>query len=164
MIEVLKGGPEDYESVLSMARVIWPHTYSKILSAEQLDFMFEMMYSKNAYNEQLSLNNHHYLLAKEDNKFVGFASYEINYRPDTTKIHKLYVMPNTQGKGVGNVLVSKIEDGAREHGNNVVTLNVNRYNPSVNFYLKTGFTKAGEEDINIGNGYLMEDYIMRKEI
>ena len=162
MIEVIKGGPDDYETIRSLAEVIWPATYSTILSAEQLEFMFNMMYSKNSYNEQLSLKNHHYLLAKDGGKFVGFASYEINYRPDTAKIHKLYVLPETQGRGVGYVLASKIEAIAKSHGNSVLTLNVNRYNPSVKFYIKAGFVKAGQEDINIGNGYLMEDYIMQK--
>lgn len=164
MIEVIKGGTEDYDVIRSLAEVVWPHTYSKILSEEQLDYMFDMMYSQNAYNEQLSLKNHHYLLAKDEGRFLGFASYEINCRPGTTKIHKLYVLPETQGKGIGNILVSKIENIARNHGNNLIILNVNRYNPAVDFYLRAGFVKAGQEDINIGNGYLMEDYIMQKHI
>lgn len=164
MIEVIKGSPDDYTVIRSLAEVIWPHTYSSILSPEQLDYMFDMMYSKRAFEEQLSLKNHHFLLAKDEEKFVGFASYEINSRPDTTKIHKLYVLPDAQGKGVGNILVSRIENIARQHANSCITLNVNRFNPAVKFYLKAGFTKAGQEDISIGNGYLMEDYIMQKEV
>jgi GNAT superfamily N-acetyltransferase len=164
MIEVIRAGEEDYDTILSMAKIVWPHTYSKILSAEQLDFMFDMMYSKEAYKEQLLIKNHHFLIAKEGSNPVGFASYEVNYRTETAKIHKLYVLPQTQGSGVGKVLISKIESIAKKYGNNLITLNVNRYNPSVNFYLKSGFTKAGQEDISIGNGYLMEDYIMQKKL
>lgn len=164
MIEVIQGSTDDYDVIKSMAEIIWPHTYSKILSAEQLEYMFEMMYSREAFNEQLSLKNHHYLLAKDNGKFVGFASYEVNYRPNATKIHKLYVLPDIQSRGVGRVMVSKIENIACRNGNDTLTLNVNRYNPSVKFYLKEGFTKAGEEDISIGNGYLMEDYIMVKQL
>jgi ribosomal protein S18 acetylase RimI-like enzyme len=164
MVEVVKAGLQDYEAVLEMAKVVWPHTYGKILTAEQLDFMFDMMYSREAYSEQLLLKNHQFLLAKQNGKFTGFASFELNYLAGTAKIHKLYVLPDTQGSGVGKILMSKIENIARTNNNNRITLNVNRFNPAVNFYFKSGFKKAGEEDINIGNGYLMEDYIMVKEL
>ena len=163
-MEIIKAGEEDYSTVHSLAEIIWPHTYSKILSAEQLDFMFDMMYSRNAYTEQLLLKNHHFLLAKDDTGYLGFASFELNYRPGTTKIHKLYVLPQIQRGGTGKALLSAIEKAAVTHGNRTITLNVNRFNPAVNFYIKTGFTNTGQEDIHIGNGYLMEDYIMQKEV
>lgn len=163
-MEIIKAGEQDYNIIHSLAQVIWPHTYSKILSAEQLDFMFDMMYSQQAFSEQLLLKNHHFILAKSDGVYVGFASFELNYRPGVTKIHKLYVLPQTQMGGVGKAFVNAIQKMAATHGNHTITLNVNRFNPAVKFYLKTGFINMGQEDISIGNGYLMEDYIMQKEI
>lgn len=164
MIEVVKAQLEDYTAICNMAKIVWPHTYSTILSGEQLEYMFDMMYSKKAYEEQLLIKNHHFLMAVQGGNYIGFGSYEINYKSYCTKIHKLYVLPQIQGNGVGNILLSKIENIARSNGNTLLTLNVNRFNPAVNFYLKTGFIKAGQEDISIGNGYLMEDYIMEKEL
>jgi GNAT superfamily N-acetyltransferase len=122
------------------------------------------MYSLDAITEQMAIKGHHFLLAAEGGEYLGFASYEVNYKYEVTKIHKLYVLPQTQGKGVGKTLVTVIENAAKAHSNDKLLLNVNRYNPAVNFYLKTGFVKVGEEDINIGNGYLMEDYIMQKQL
>lgn len=164
MIEVVKAGEKDYNVIRSLAEFIWPHTYSTILSADQLEYMFDMMYSNKSYIEQLHVKKHHFLLAKEDGSFVGFASYQLNYKSQTTKIHKLYVLPQTQGSGVGNKMVNAIEGIAVAHNNKTITLNVNRFNPAVNFYLKTGFSNVGQEDIHIGNGYLMEDYIMEKQL
>lgn len=164
MIEVVKAGEEDYAVIRSLAEIIWPHTYSTILSAEQLEFMFDMMYSNKSYIEQLHVKNHHFLLAKENGAYVGFASYQLDYKPGTVKIHKLYVLPQTQGSGVGKAMVKTIEKIAAANNNRALTLNVNRFNPAVKFYLKTGFTNIGQEDINIGNGYLMEDYIMKKDL
>ena len=123
-----------------------------------------MMYSLAAITEQIAIKGHHFLLLSEDDKYLGFASYELNYLSGITKLHKLYVLPETQGKGAGRLLMTKIEEAAASNNNDKVSLNVNRYNPAINFYLKNGYTKAGEEDINIGNGYLMEDFIMEKTV
>lgn len=164
MIEVRKASSEDYNIIRELADRTWYPTYLSILSQEQLDYMLEMMYSPAAYTEQLSIKNHHFLLASEEGTFLGFASYELNYHSETAKIHKLYVVPEAQGKGVGQKLLSVIENEALKNTNDKIVLNVNRFNKAVNFYQKAGFEKAGEEDINIGNGYLMEDFIMRKEI
>lgn len=164
MIEVIKAGLEDYELILGLAKKVWPQTYKKILSEEQVEYMFAMMYSRESYTEQIAINGHHYLIVKEGNDYLGFASYELNYHFESAKIHKIYILPQTQGKGVGRILLSKIEEIAKRNGNTILSLNVNRYNPAVHFYEKTGFTKAGQEDINIGNGYLMEDYIMEKRL
>ena len=76
------------------------------------------------------------------------------------KIHKLYVLPDIQGLGVGRKFLVLAEKIAREKGLNEITLNVNRFNKAVGFYQRMGFKIEKEEDIEIGNGYLMEDYVM----
>lgn len=161
MIEVIKADIADFETVHSLAKRVWGPTYKHILSEPQLEYMFDMMYSKEAYNEQISIKNHHFLLVKDDKELLGFASYELNYRYETTKIHKIYIVPEAQGKGAGKTLLNKIAHIARQHQNDKITLNVNRYNTAVKFYESQGFTKIGEEDIDIGSGYLMEDFIMQ---
>ncbi|MCW4470163.1 GNAT family N-acetyltransferase [Flavobacterium sp. MFBS3-15] len=164
MIEVRKALYEDYNIIREIADRTWYTTYLSILSSEQLDYMLEMMYSPAAFSEQILIKNHHFLLASENGNILGFASYELNYYTETAKVHKLYVVPEAQGKGVGQKLLSVIEKEALKNNNDKIVLNVNRFNKAVNFYKKAGFEKAGEEDINIGNGYLMEDFIMKKEL
>tara|TARA_B100001105_G_C22224764_1_gene371251 strand:+ start:165 stop:662 length:498 start_codon:yes stop_codon:yes gene_type:complete len=164
MIEVRKALFEDYNIIREIADRTWYTTYLSILSSEQLDYMLEMMYSPAAFSEQILIKNHHFLLASENGNILGFASYELNYHTETAKVHKLYVVPEAQGKGVGQKLLSVIEHEALKNNNDKIVLNVNRFNKAVNFYKKAGFEKAGEEDINIGNGYLMEDFIMKKEL
>lgn len=164
MMQIRKAGIEDFQIINDLALKTWYDTYDKILSAEQLKYMLDMMYSLTAITEQIAVKGHHFLLLSEEDNYLGFASYEVNYLSGVTKLHKLYVLPETQGRGAGRLLISKIEETAVRNGNNTVSLNVNRYNSAVNFYLKNGYTKAGEEDINIGNGYLMEDFIMEKSL
>lgn len=161
MIEVIKADLADFEIVNGLARRVWGPTYKHILSEPQLEYMFDMMYSNKSYNEQITIKNHHFLLVKDGEEFLGFASYELNYRFETTKVHKIYILPEAQGKGVGKILMNRIITLAKKHQNDKITLNVNRYNTAVKFYEGLGFVKIGEEDIDIGNGYLMEDFIMQ---
>ena len=95
---------EQLHIVRELAEIIWPVAYGKIISPEQIDYMMDMMYSIDSLENQLQ-DNRIFLLAEEDNRFVGFASYELNCdTSNTTKIHKLYVLPETQGKGIGRKL------------------------------------------------------------
>lgn len=155
----------DYNTVRKIAEQTWPKTYGHILSPEQIDYMFDMMYNINALKEQADSKGHHFILAEEDGIPLGFASYEFNYGGEPkTKIHKIYILPETQGKGIGKKQLDYIALQAIENQNTILSLNVNRYNTAYEFYVKIGFEKKGEEDINIGNGYLMEDYIMEKQL
>lgn len=143
-----------------IAKYTWPETFENILTPDQITYMLDMMYSDKSLAEQTK-NNHKFILAIEDGTYLGFASYELNYQnTQTTKVHKLYILPKWQGKGVGKFLLDDIMNAAREAGNTALTLNVNRHNPSVNFYQKQGWTIVKEEDNDIGNGYFMNDYVM----
>lgn len=163
-MQIRKAALEDFEIINGLAVNTWPDAYGKILSQHQIEYMLDEMYSRNAITDQISLKGHHFLILSNDQKDLGFASYELNHLSGITKLHKLYVLPETQGTGAGRLLMAKVEDAARANGNDKVILNVNRYNSAVNFYLKNGYVKVKEEDINIGNGYLMEDFVMEKQL
>jgi len=163
-MEIIKASVEDYDLIYGIAVPVWEKTYREILSAEQSGYMLDMMYSYASITEQILIKGHHFLLAVEDGKYLGFASYEHNSAYETTKLHKIYILPEAQGMGVGKALITVVENSAKANGNDKLALNVNRYNQAVNFYIKAGFVKAGEENINIGNGYLMEDFIMVKQL
>ncbi len=162
--ELKEIGPQEFDKIQSLAHLIWPETFAEILSAEQMAYMLEMMYKPASLAKQQS-NGCIFLLALANGVEVGFASYELNYKKTgKTKIHKLYLLPETQGKGFGRKMIEKIAEIAITNQNTSLILNVNRYNKAYEFYLKTGFIKTGEEDIDIGNGFLMEDFILEKNL
>lgn len=163
-MEIRKAGLVDFEIINTLAVKTWPDAYGKILSQEQITYMLDEMYSLTAITDQISIKGHHFLILSDGQKNLGFASYELNYLSGVTKLHKLYVLPETQGTGAGRLLIAKVENAAMANGNDKMLLNVNRYNNAVNFYLKSGYVKIREEDINIGNGYLMEDFVMEKQL
>jgi len=123
----------------------------------------ELFYSTNVLRENADLKNHHFLLAKENNEALAFLSYEHCYQEKpVTRIHKIYILPETQGKGVGKLLIDCVEVLAQEAKSQKLSLNVNRYNNAQFFYKKMGFEIVGEEDVKLDHGYLMEDYVMEK--
>lgn len=162
MISITIATANDFNTIEKIARQTWPEAYGTFLSAAQLNYMLDAFYSEETLLKNLTEKNHHFLLYKEDGETLGFASYEHYYKDErVTRIHKLYLLPDTQGKGIGKQLIDEVVKLARENQMERLTLNVNRYNKAQYFYLKYGFEIVKEEDIEIGNGYLMEDYVMQ---
>ena len=126
--------------------------------------MLGEIYSVEKISSQLKNNTQTYLLLTEGTRPVAFAAYSPREEdPDIYKLHKIYCLPETQGKGDGKILINEVEKKTIEAGNQTLDLNVNRYKKAKNFYEKMGFAVAYEEDIPIGP-YWMNDYVMRKKL
>lgn len=144
------------EIIQKLAHAIWPDTFQSILSNEQIAYMLNWMYSIETLQEQIK-TGHEFYVAAIDNEPVGFMGIEkIEQR---LKIHKLYVLPKMQGEGLGNMFIDFAKKRAQEMNATALFLNVNRFNKAVDFYKHIGMQIIKEEDIDIGNGYLMEDFV-----
>lgn len=164
MITIQNNTDQYFTHVRAIAEEVWPIAYGSILSGKQLEYMLVMMYSVSALQEQFE-KGHHFILAVEDESPVGFASFELNANGTAkTKIHKLYILSNQQGKGTGKILVDHITEEARKNNQQSLLLNVNKYNKAQHFYKKLGFEVIKEEVIDIGNGYIMDDFVMEMPI
>ncbi len=157
-------GPDDIESIKRIAFTTWPVAYAEILSQGQMDYMLEMMYSTAALTMQMAHKHNCFVLVIDEavsTQALGFASYELAYRQtDKTKLHKLYVLPDAQRRGAGGALVRAVAGMAKRAAQTALTLNVNKFNNAKGFYVRLGFAVVGEEDIDIGEGFLMQDFIL----
>lgn len=154
----------DLKIVQELAFQIWPTAYGEILKKEQIEYMINKMYSLTSLEQQVQKGAAFYLLW-ENNIPIGFFSIENNNPVEKTlRLHKLYLHPNKQGNGYGKLMLQSIEKIGKEVGMEKINLNVNRFNNAVYVYQKQGYTIVLEEDVEIGNGYLMEDYQMEKSI
>lgn len=165
MINIIEATEEHLPIIQSIAIPTWYNTYSQILSADQSEYMLEMMYSLKALKEQINQKSHCFLFAQKDDEYLGYVSYELNSgNSPKTKIHKLYVLPEYHGHGVGKILIDKVIQIARSNSNEAILLNMNKQNKAIHFYNKIGFQLIGEECNQIGNGYVMDDYIFEKKL
>ncbi len=154
----------DVETIRSIAEQTWWVAYSPILEKEQIEFMLGEIYATPKITSQIKNNSQTFLLLIEDDQPVAFAAYSPREEdPEIYKLHKLYCLPQTQGKGYGKMLINEVAAKTLEAGKHTLDLNMNRYNKAKTFYEKMGFTVAYEEDIAIGK-YWMNDFVMRKEL
>jgi ribosomal protein S18 acetylase RimI-like enzyme len=155
----------DIPLIQEVAELTWPISYREIISPEQIRYMLDLMYSKSKLETAIADPNQAFWLAEENGKVLGFCGIEHGYpEAGTTRIHKLYILPDTQGSGLGKILLDQVENQAQKHGNNILHLNVNKENKAVGFYQKHGFSVDHEEVLDIGKGYVMDDFIMIKHI
>ena len=155
---------EQLPIVIDLTKKIWPVAYGEILSKAQLDYMIDKFYNETALRELIQKGHVFYLAQDDNDNYVGFVSYEINSEPNKTKIHKIYVLPETQGTGLGRQFFELVKEKAIENNQKAIFLNVNKYNNAIHFYTKLGFTKVKDEVIDIGEGYVMDDYVMEVDI
>lgn len=160
MIHLEKINKTQLPIIKDLAYAIWPSTYGEILSIEQLNYMLDNFYSIENLRNQMDKGQVFELLLENTNA-LGFVAYEINCKEKGwLKIHKIYLLPETQGKGFGKFMIDEVVQIAKNNQQKGVFLNVNKYNKAQFFYQKLGFTITNEEVIDIGNNYIMDDYQM----
>ena len=157
---------KDFETIRQIAFETWPNAYGSIVTKEQLNYMLEKIYDVASLQHQQERLGHRFILAvDENNTAIGFASFSTYENQNNHhRLHKLYVLPNQQQKGIGKLLLEAIYTEIKKNGNGSIELNVNRYNDALTFYKKLGFEILREEDIDIGEGFYMNDYVMFKEV
>ncbi len=152
---------KEIDVISRLASEIWPVAYAEILSEEQLFYMLGLMYSHEALLHQMQ-QQHTFLLLKENDVPIGFAAYTPIQEPGTFKLQKLYALPQKQKLGYGRLLLQRVINDIKNLGGTALQLNVNRKNKAISFYEKAGFIIIRKEDIPIGKGFYMNDFIMEK--
>jgi ribosomal protein S18 acetylase RimI-like enzyme len=161
-LSLRKAYPADVPLIRDLTYKVWPQTYSSILSKEQIDYMLNLMYSESSLHSQLQ-HGDEFVIVYSGKEPVGFASFGL-IAPQVYKLHKIYVLPSQQGKGAGKYIIDQLVTAMKTKGAAALHLNVNRNNPARQFYEKIGFAVIKEEDIDIGGGYFMNDYVMERKI
>ena len=157
-------GKKDLASIRRLAEKIWPATYADILNAGQINYMMGQIYSMDSLLKQMVEHQHIFLILEYDARPAGFASYSLYPEEKKGKLQKIYVDPALQGKGLGQFLLKDVEERVKATGCHTLHLNVNRHNKARSFYEKQGFVVIRNEDIDIGNGFFMNDYVMQRSL
>lgn len=165
MFSIKKATLADCPLIRTLASKIWEPTYESILSREQLDYMFEMMYSLESLSRQMNVLHHQFFLIDADGIPSGYLSIE-TVEENLYEFQKVYSLPSLHGSGIGRFIIEQgIAYLKTIHSTPfTIQLNVNRHNPAVGFYKHMGFQQYATRDFHIGNNYYMNDYIMRMEV
>ncbi|MES2837679.1 MAG: GNAT family N-acetyltransferase [Bacteroidota bacterium] len=148
----------DLDELSALAEKIWKKHYITIISQQQIDFMLNWMYSKQALQDQIENQNHQFYVVFKNDVMIAYASFTDKGNGNYF-IHKFYVDTDLHQAGVGSQLFSYLKNQMPNLSS--IRLTVNRANyTAINFYFKNGFVIEKVEDFDIGNGYFMNDFVM----
>jgi len=154
----------DIDTLIPLARCIWHAHYPAIITPEQIDYMLERGYTRPVILDEITKQGVIWLTIKTGETMIGFAALG-PYAPQTMKLHKLYLLPEYHGAGIGARALAEVERIARNKAATALVLNVNRHNTkAIRAYERAGWHVAEEVVADIGNGYVMDDYVMAKQL
>jgi len=157
---IIKAQQKDIATIQALAKKSWNFAYANIITQQQIDYMLDLMYSADTLNQHFENPDYQYYLIQEDEVFLGFIGFEFHQEPETTKLHRIYFLKEAQGKGLGKKALEFVINKAKNVNNKRVTLTVNKNNSAQKFYESQGFKIYSEAIFDIGNGYVMDDYLM----
>jgi GNAT superfamily N-acetyltransferase len=149
----------DIPIIQEIAEKAWRPTYAHILTEQQTVYMLDLMYNSLTLENQINGNIAFFMVDKGE-ETIGYFAVE-NLNEQMVKLHKLYLNPSHKQQGVGKKIIEYIKDWALKNQKKTILLNVNKNNSAVEFYLKMGFIVLEELVLDIGEGYVMDDYVMQ---
>ena len=152
--------PRQIKKTAELAHNIWNAHYTPIIGQAQVDYMLKNIQSEKAIQEQIA-SGYEYFLLSESEASVGYLGLRPDYPKGKLMISKIYVDPTYQGKGYGKKLLEHTKQFSLAGEMNYIWLTVNRHNSnSISWYEKKGFVKIKEAQFDIGNGYIMDDFVL----
>jgi len=153
----------DLAEVARLARRVWQATYPGIISQAQIDAMLAVRYTDAALRTYLDADDRWLEIVEIDGKIAGFCACELH--DGECKLDKIYIDPAHQRRGLGSLMMGRATDHARSLGYSNMILAVNKRNVSaIAAYRKQGFAVRQSVCVDIGNGFVMDDFIMQKQL
>jgi diamine N-acetyltransferase len=152
-------------ALTELAGIIWRQHYPGIISHAQIDYMLGKMYSLETLRAEMHSQGIRFYRLVVDGQMAGFASIGPLDAPAVWKLHKIYLLPELHGRGLGSRLLQHCEAEARRFGAQRLQLAVNKRNVRpIAAYQRNGFMVAESVVTDFGNGFVMDDFIMAKEL
>jgi GNAT superfamily N-acetyltransferase len=153
--------------VARMAREIWDEYYVPLIGRSQVDYMVAKFQTAEAMQAQIDGGYQYFQIqAGQINAgdIIGYAAIRHDAADARLFISKLYVLAANRRVGAGRRCIELIEQVARKRGARHLWLTVNKANPSVRAYERWGFRIAEALVMDIGGGFVMDDYKMEKPV
>lgn len=155
----------DFATVARLGDSIWRAHYSKLISMAQIEYMLAGRYSPLRLSRYVNAADRWLYLLKIEDRPVGYCSYALTDKAGELKLEQLYLLPELHGRGLGRFMLNHVETHARELGCESIMLTVNKGNAtSIAVYDRAGFLVRESAIFDIGNGYVMDDFVMVKRL
>ncbi len=157
-------GEEGLPEVRDLAFAIWPQVYPGIISEAQIAYMLELRYNLEVLSDDLAKGVRFARIISGE-KTIGFTAFEPRSAEGEAFLHKLYLLPEYAGQGVGAESLRWVIGQAQALGLQRLRLFVNKHNTSaIRAYQRAGFGFEKDVITEIGGGFVMDDYVMVKTL
>ena len=161
----------DFSVLRELAGTIWRQHYAGLITTAQIDYMLADRFSDEALREHIQAADRWLELLRVSGTPVGYCGYELaDMDRDegvsaAMKLGQLYVLESYRGVGLGRFMLGHVEQRARALGRHSLWLQVNKKNAgAIAFYRSAGFEVVREAVFEIGDGFVMDDYLMVKQV
>jgi GNAT superfamily N-acetyltransferase len=155
--------PQQLDVIAGLAREIWYEYYVPLIGRPQVDYMVSRFQSSEAMAQQMR-EGYEYFTTELNGRSIGYCAVQAQAAEGSLFLSKLYLLRDARGAGTGRVCMEFIEQLARRRGLNLLWLTVNKGNPAVKAYERLGFRIAADLVMDIGGGYVMDDFRMEKQL
>jgi GNAT superfamily N-acetyltransferase len=153
---------EQLATVAALAHEIWYEYYVPLIGRAQVDYMVAKFQNVAAMQSQIDQGYEYFLVRRED-RDIGYCAVQ-QQADGALFLSKLYLHKSARGSGTGRGCMEFIEGLARRRGLNLLWLTVNKGNAAVQAYQRLGFRIAADLVMDIGGGFVMDDYRMEKPL
>ncbi|HEY8538886.1 MAG TPA: GNAT family N-acetyltransferase [Steroidobacteraceae bacterium] len=155
----------DFQTVAQLARTIWLEHYITIITKEQIEYMLDGRFSPENLRSYLAGARRWMDVLELDGELVGYCSYSLTNAPGEMKLEQIYLLPRLHGRGLGRHMLEHVERRAAREGCSVLMLTVNKLNDkAIRVYRAAGFSIREAVVFDIGRGFVMDDYVMAKQL
>ena len=154
--------PPQVATVAALAHDIWYEYFVPLIGRAQVDYMVARFQSAEAVSRQIE-EGYDYFVVRCDGADQGYIGVQVQ-ADQSLFLSKFYLQRSARGSGTGRVAMEFIERLARQRGLKVIWLTVNKGNPAVKAYQRLGFRIAADLVMDIGGGFVMDDFRMEKTL
>jgi len=153
----------DIQKLSVLASVIWHEAFANILSQNQIDYMIEKFQSFGAIKTAIDNDGYEYFFISDETGITGYTG--IQQKDDKLFLSKLYIVKENRGRKIASEAFLFLEELARKRNLKSIWLTVNRNNThAIEVYKSKGFSIIRTQVTDIGNGFVMDDYIFEKNL
>ncbi|WP_080799485.1 GNAT family N-acetyltransferase [Arabiibacter massiliensis] len=158
---------DDRARLAALADEIWHEYWPALIGKAQTDYMVERFQSLPAIERDMAEHGYEYwfLRDEEDERLAGYTGGRVEAETNRFFISKIYLRAEERGRGFASQTIAFYEDLCRERGLSAMYLTVNKHNDlAIRAYRGKGFQTIDAVETDIGDGFIMDDYIMEKKV
>ena len=149
----------EIQDIAILANEIWHQHFIPIIGEAQVEYMVEKFQSYPAIKSQIENDGYEYYQIFCGHTMAGYTG--IHQENNALFLSKLYIKKDFRGQHLATKALDFLIQLCKERGLGKIWLTCNKYNSNtLAVYDHLGFVITDEQVADIGNGFVMDDYIL----